>query len=261
MASCEDLTIKKYIFTGEQGEKGDKGDPGDSVAFPIAASNISVTNAGFSTAQEIFDYLLFAPMTINSFTTPTILFENRASTDASADFTILWSWALSKAIVSPGSQTLTGPGTMTPVSLVLADRSKLVTMTDFNTTSNFTLTVTDELGTPTSAIVPITFTNKIYYGDAAIPGAIDSTFILSLTGSLQSTNTKTIASDTDATKYFWFATPTAYGTPTFMVGAFPMDMQTPVAVSPFTNSLGHTENYNVYRATNHSLGAIFVDVT
>lgn len=258
---CEDLTIKKYIFTGETGATGPQGPPGESIQLPIPAADISVTNVGFSNAQEIFDFLLFAALSITNFSTVTILFENRSSTDASADFTILWSWTLSKAIVTPGSQTLTGPVEMTPVSLTNSERSKLVTLTDFNTNRNFTLEVTDEFGTPTSATVLVSFTNKIYYGDAAIPGAVNDTFILSLSNSLQINNTSNVASNTGAAEYFWFATPVAYGTPTFMVGAFPMDMQAPIAVTPFTNNLGHTENYNVYRATNHSLGAIFVDIT
>jgi hypothetical protein len=261
--SCEDLVIKKIIIGGENGAQGPAGPPGPGVTFPIAASNISVTNTGYNNLQEVLDYLLYVPLNINSFTTPVTLFEKRGSTDPSADFTMNFTWSINR-VITGGSQTLTGPGAMTPVSLTTAERSKLVTLTDFNTTSTFSLITTDSAGATDTAARQITFANRIYYGDAVIPGSINSAFIQSLSNKLQTTfvtnvNSNTLASD-NPKKYFWFAYPVAYGTPTLMVGAFPLDTQAPVLVS-FTNTLGHTENYNVVRATNHSLGSIFIDIT
>ena len=261
--SCEDLVLKKIIIGGEDGAQGPAGPPGPGVEFPIEATNISVTNAGYNNLQEVIDYLLFVPLNITSFTTPVTLFEKRGSSDPSADFTMNFTWAVNKTL-SGGSQTLTGPAAMTPVTLTTGERTKLVTLTDFNSTSTFTLQTTEASGGTDIAALQVSFVNNIYYGDAAIPGAVDSAFIQSLIPKLQSTfvtnvNSNTLASD-NPKKYFWFAYPVAYGTPTLKVGAFPLDAQPPVLVS-FTNTLGHTEDYNVIRATNHSLGSIFIDIT
>ncbi len=269
--SCDNgITIKKYILSGETGADGAKGDPGEATQLPIDATDVNVTNDGFTTVQDALDHLLLAPMVINNFSAATLLFENRLSTHASADFDILWVWEVSKDIVAPGLQTLVGPVEMTPVVLVNTDRSKLVSLENFNTTSNFTLTVTDEVGNVTAAVVPVVFTNNVYWGDKAIPGAIDSAFILALNDgdspSLQTTNVIDVYSTTDPSavtpneEYFWFATEANRPAPTFKVGGFPFDMQLPTLVS-FTNNFGHTVNYNVYRSTNHSLSTIFVNIT
>jgi hypothetical protein len=262
--TCEDLTIKQIIIGGKDGAPGVPGPPGSSIQLPITANDVTVTNAGFTTVQDVLDDLLFVPVNIESFETPVTLFENRGSTDASADFTMNFEWTLNKSIVG-GSQTLLGPAEMTPESLTAADRDKLVTLTDFNTTSIFTLTSTEASGGISVVPKTITFTNKIYYGDRAIPGAVDDNFIQALENVLQTTTTINVNSNTPASDnpktYFWYAYPTSgYGTPLFTVGGFPLDTQPPILVS-YTNLLGHTENYNVIRATNHSLGSIFVNIT
>lgn len=269
--SCENdngLTIKKYILSGETGADGPIGPAGEGVELPIDATDVNVTNIGYDTVQEALDFLLLVPMAIQNFSTPTVLFENRLSTHASADFNLVWEWTLNKTIIPPGNQTLIGPIEMTPVTLEVGDRTKTVTMTNFNTTRSFNLTVTDELGTSVFAIVEVAFTNNIYFGDVAIPGAVNSAFILSLIGggspSLQTTNIIDLYSTTDPAAnpktYFWFASAVSNGVPIFKSGGFLMDMQAAIPVT-FTNNFGHVENYNVYRSTNHSLSTIFVNIT
>jgi len=251
--SCEDLTIKKYILSGPKGDKGDKGDSGDAASFPIEAINISVTNPGYANLQEVLDALLYVPITIDSFTTVTVLFENRASTDASADFTIQFNWSVTGTDVA---QTLVGPTEMTPVSIAAGVRVKTVTMTNFNTNETFTLTVDDGQQQPYSNI-QIDFTNNLYYGDSVIPGLIDEDFIKTLNTSLQKTKVITVPTDLSASTYFWFAVPVAYGTPIFKdaTTGFAYDMQDPLPFTAgngniFNNNLGHTEDYYLYRSTN-----------
>ena len=262
--SCEDIVIKKYVLTGPAGPKGDKGDPGDAVSFPIEAVNISVTNPGYNNLQEVLDELLYVPVNINSFSTPTTLFENRASTDPSADFTMGFTWSIGG---TPTAQTFTGPSEMTPVTLTAGQRAVTVTMTNFNTQESFILSV-DDGKTVVTATKVIKFANKIYYGDAAIPGSLDEAFIKSLTSSLQETKDAVIPSTTSVSTYFWFALPVAYGTPVFKDAAtgFGIDMQDPIPFTAangniFNNNLGYSEDYYLYRSTNNNLGTITVEVT
>jgi len=263
--SCGDgITIKKYIFTGEKGEKGEKGDDGNVASYPIEAVNISVTNPGYANLQEVLDALLYVPILINSFTTVTVLFENRLVTDPSADFTIDFNWSVTGADVA---QTLVGPTEMTPVSIAAGVRVKTVTMTNFNTDETFTLTVDDGQQQPFKTI-DIEFANKLYYGDAAIPGVTDETFIKSLNKSLQKTRVITVPTDLSASTYFWFAVPVAYGTPIFKdaTTGFAYDMDTPIPFTAgngniFTNDLGYAEDYYLYRSTNAGPFTAGVEIT
>jgi len=260
--SCEKIVLKEYVLSGEKGEDGIQGPPGETVSFPIAAENISVTNAGFSNAQEIFDFLLYVVPLIDSFTTGIYLFENRLASDPSADFDLSFSWSLNKGITS---QTLTGPIEMTPVILDFEDRGKVATMTNFNTNRTFTLEIDDGEARPnsvTSKNLDIEFADKLYFGDSVIPGLIDEDFIKTLPNNLQKTlNLETISSTVVGT-YWWIAVPIAYGAPYVSDNqtGFAIDMQNPIPFTlgngnQFVNDLGHGEDYNLYRTTNDNLGA------
>lgn len=260
--SCEKIVLKEYVLSGPQGEDGEKGDTGETVAFPIAASNISVTNAGFSTAQEIFDFLLYIAPVISSFSTGIVLFENRLASHVSADFDISFAWSLNKSITV---QTLTGPIEMTPVALDPADRGKLVTMTNFNTNRSFTLEVDDgeaRANSVVSSTINIEFTNRVYFGDSVIPGLIDADFIKTLPSIIQKTFDLETISTTTTDTYWWIAVPVAYGAPYVQddFTGFPIDMQDPLPFTigngnQFVNDLDHAEDYNLYRTTNDNLGA------
>ncbi|MDX1784277.1 MAG: hypothetical protein R3361_08970, partial [Aequorivita vladivostokensis] len=59
------LIERIYIGTGE-GAPGPPGKPGAAPdSYP--ADRVTVTNDGFDNAQEIFDYLLYVPVDITSF--------------------------------------------------------------------------------------------------------------------------------------------------------------------------------------------------
>ena len=262
--SCESIVLKEYVLTGPKGDKGDKGDPGEAAQFPIEAVNISVTNAGYNNLQEVLDFLLYVAIRIDSFSTATTLYENRGVTDPSADFTMDFNWSITGTDIS---QTLVGPSEMTPITLTPGQRNVTATLTNFNTNETFTLTVDDGQTQPSSAI-NVVFTNKVYYGDAAIPGVTDETFIKSLNNSLQTSRNIAVPSSTSVGTYWWFALPVAYGTPVFKDGAtgFAIDMETPIPFTAgngniFNNDLGYSEDYYLYRTTNDNLGSITVEVT
>lgn len=260
--SCEKIVLKEYILSGQKGDDGIQGEPGETVAFPIAASNISVTNAGFSTAQDIFDFLLYLPPLINTFTTGIVLYEKRLASHASADFDFSFSWSLNKGITS---QTLTGPIEMTPVALDPADRGKTVTMTNFNTNRDFTLEIDDgeaRASSVTSKTIAVEFANKIYFGDSVIPGLTDAAFIKTLPSIVQKTFDLETISTTTTNTYWWIAVPVAYGAPYVSDNGtgFAIDMQDPLPFTlgngnQFVNDLDHAEDYNLYRTTFDNLGA------
>lgn len=252
---CEDFIIKKVIIGGEKGDTGPQGPPGEGVSLPIAAADVTVANVGYTTVQDVINALLYITPQITGFITPVTLLENRSSTDSSADFLMNFSWGVNKILAS---QTLVGPAQMTPVTLTADQVAAVVTLTDFNTSSTFTLTITDTEGGTDVATITVTFTNKIYYGDAAIPGAIDSTFINSLSSKLQATSTTNV--QTNTTDYFWFACPVAYGIPNFVAGGFTFAMEAPITI-PHTNAYGHTEDYYVFRATNNNLGGLDIEIS
>lgn len=254
--SCEELVLKEIIIGGSDGAKGEKGEPG-AVLTTLDADKVNVTNSGYTNAQEIFDDLLYVSPLINDFTTPELLFLNRLSTDASADFTILFNWALNKTATV---LTFVGPSEMTTVTPAVTDTSVTVTMTDYNSNETFTLSFGDGKNTVVKNI-NLEFTNKVFFGDSVI-GSSDGSFIESLTNSLLQTNNSIgiRGSTTDANEYFWFATPVAYGTPGMTVGGFAADL-TLEATFSYTNSLGYAESYNLYRMTNDNLGSININIT
>lgn len=258
--SCEEIVIKEQIIGGEDGQPGIPGPPGASLT-ELEAEKVTVTNNGYNNAQEIFDFLLYVSPIINFFNTSPTLFLNRLSAHPSADFTIPFSWSLNKAAAT---LTLVGPAEMTPVTLLLSEITKTVTMTNFNTGGTFTLTFgdgTSNLGNTVVKNVTVAFTNKLFYGDSPI-GTSDGSFIEGLSNSnLQTNNNRGITGSTTTTNtYFWFATPTAYGLPGMTVGGFVVDL-TLEATFNYTNALGHEEEYKLYRTTNDNLGSINIDIT
>ena len=113
----------------------------------------------------------------------------------------------------------------------------------------------------------VTFTNRIYWGDSIIPDPIDEVFIKSLQNNLQTTNATQVASNTVDPVYFWFASPVAYGEPSFVEAEFLFGIPkeepihfTEANGNQFTNELGHLEDYYLYRATN-AAGDINIIVT
>lgn len=239
---------KKYIIKFVQGVPGDPGPQGPqgpgNVGAPTDAASVTVTNPGYDNVQEVLDDLLFVPIVISSFTVPIYVFE-QGSTVTSLTF----SWALNRNAVS---QVITGTGISTPVSVSVALRTATITV-NLAVNGTYTLTTTDENGTTSQKTLSINFYNGIFTGDSVIPGAIDSSFIRSLSKKLQASRATTWTIGATGTQYNWFACRTALGTPVFTVGGFDGGFTTPTTVS-FTNGSGYTEDYYVFRSVNPGIG-------
>ena len=255
MADCENTP--KYIvlpsegvgIVGPEGPPGPQGPPGIG-ELPVPAEDVSVTNAGYANAQEIFDDLLYVLININSFTANTTLYEIGV-TIASLGFT----WSYNKTPIV--SQTLTGPHD--PIVLGITERAATVSFTpDLAVTSVFTLQVNDGENS-VSQNKTVSFFNGVYYGDAA-DGVIDSNFVLSLSKNLQSSKNYTFSSSAGANVFAWYAHKKVLGQATFIVGGFEGGFEAPVTIS-FTNASGHTEDYYVYRSTNPEIGPVNIVVS
>jgi hypothetical protein len=255
--SCKD---KKYLIVpvqGIHGPEGPAGPQGPAGAAPgsITADDVSVTNPGYNTVQEVLDYLLYVPLAINSFTTPTTVYEIGTVLNS-----LQLNWTLNR---DPITQGITGPVIDTPPVLAPADRSVLLALTGLSAASpgvggTYVLTITDGTTTP-GASVNVSFWNGFYYGDAPIPGVLDSAFINSLSRSLQLGRGKTFITNAAGGDYAWFAHRKDLGLASVIVGGFSGGFEAPDTVA-FTNQSGFTEDYYVYRSTNFNIGPIDVEV-
>lgn len=163
--------------------------------------------------------------------------------------------------------TLTWSTNKTPTKLVVngetlsnTTTSKTITGLSLTSDKSYSMTVTDERNATATKTTSITFTNGIYYGSAAEPTTIDSTFILGLTKKLQSSKATTFTTNCGTGQYIYYAIPKSYGNASFNVGGFDGGFMAAETVS-FTNSKGYTEDYYIYRSTNSSLGSTTVKVS
>ncbi len=122
------------------------------------------------------------------------------------------------------------------------------------------LTATDERGAVATKTATLSFLNGVYYGAAASPVAIDSAFILALTKTLTSTRKRTITVDAGKGEHIWYALPVRLGKCTFKVGGFEGGFDL-VNEQDFTNAMGYTEPYYIYRSGQPGLGSTTVEVS
>lgn len=248
------LATKQYVIVpdsgvsrGPAGPTGPQGPPGaaGSVTLPLSSDNV-VYNA--LTLTQALDQLFYVPLVISSFTASPSTYEKGIVLTS-----IQLSWSYNKTVQA---QAITGTGVVPP-TLLLTDRSKVCTLSSLS--SNFTIIlttddVTGDSNPPKVSNINVQFLNKIYYGKAAIPGTIDSSFILSLQSNLQATRNISFNLSTIATEYIWFASPVAYGTPNFSANGFSGGFSLITTLS-FTNASGWVESYYVYRSVNDNLGS------
>ena len=163
--------------------------------------------------------------------------------------TVTLAWALSKA---PVSLMLDG-ATVDPTL-----REKTLTGLEIAKTKTFTLTATDERGASASKTTSISFYNGIYSGAAAAPASIDSAFILGLTKTLTGTKNRTVKINGGDGLYAWYAYPKRLSKSLFNIGGF--DYEWELETISFTNSLGYTEEYYIYRSGQYVPASLSVTV-
>ena len=104
----------------------------------------------------------------------------------------------------------------------------------------------------------IKFLNGKYYG-VAEEGVYDNDFIKSLTKVLTENKNGNFTVNCGENEFIYFCIPTRFGTPRFSVGGFEGGFFK-VDTIEFTNDFGYSENYDIYRSDNSSLGNTTVNV-
>ena len=202
--------------------------------------------------KQIAD-ILYTPISINSFT------HNIGTKERGETVTdVKLSWTLNKipqalkldseslALAQTGSKTISG------LSITAANAGSV----------KWTLSAADERNAVATKQSPgFTFLNCVYYGAAAQPNAVDSAFIKSLTTKTSPTSTKTRTITVNGGgKYIWYCLPVGLGKCTFTNNGFPAGIELVDTIS-FTNALGYTENYYVYRSNQLITDSVTIGVS
>lgn len=134
-------------------------------------------------------------------------------------------------------------------------------------TLQFVLKATEARGKYATKLLHIHAYNGVYTGAASSPDVIDAVFLNTLKKSVADGYARTFTVDAKAGQYIWYACPTKFVavlennvTPTFNVGGFDGGFSK-VATFDFTNSVGYTEEYQVWRSDNVGLGSTTVVVS
>ena len=134
-------------------------------------------------------------------------------------------------------------------------------------TLQFVLKSTDTRGKSATKLLHIYAYNGVYTGAASSPDIIDAAFLNTLKKSVADGYARTFTVDAKAGQYIWYACPTKLVgilesdvTPAFNVGGFDGGFSK-VATLDYTNSVGYTEEYQVWRSDNAGLGSTTVKVS
>lgn len=248
-----------YRFVGDLGSYGLGGEiaePSDfllvednstiSIApLNLIAANVQYNNGSITNVQEALDLLLYTAPDISNFNIAPSVVEIGVVVDE-----IDLSWSLNKPFTSLSINN--GIGSIIPSLTSL-------NVTSLSLSGNTTYTITGGDGENTdSASATLNFRAKRWWGISPL-----STFtgadILTLQNSELSTNRQQVRTFNGGGQYMWFAFPTSYGLPTFVVNGLPSTAFVTETVS-HTNESGHTQNYYVIRTTTVQNGTLTTQI-
>lgn len=210
-----------------------------------SAENVSYSNGPFNTVAEALDSLLYiAPDITNFSVSPNIV---EIGTTVSE---LTFSWNLNKIFTSLSINN--GIGSVTP-SLLTLD------VEDLTLTSNtiFTITGGDGMNND-SASASLNFRSKRWWGTSPL-STLTGTDILNLQNSELATGRQQTRTINGGGNYIWFAFPTSFGLPSFVVNGLPNTAFTLQTVS-HTNESGNTQNYYVIRTDTIQNGTLTIQV-
>ncbi len=254
-----DVKDKKYLIRkvdiqgkpGPPGAIGGTGPPG-GVTLPIDSSDVNHDGSERSgeLVNDLLDELLYEAILITSFTNQHGT-QEKGVTLANVGL----DWSRNKTSIIQ-SITGSGIGTVDP-----GNTATTYTILGINLSVNGSWTLNSGDGTNNAvATTTINFYNKIHWG-ARVTGTINDAFILGLGGNrLQSTFATTFTVTAGASDYIYFALPTAYGNPAFIVGGFAGGFTKVSSAITHTNASGHIENYDIWRSNTLNLGETTVTV-
>ena len=196
------------------------------------------------TIESALDELMYKPIVISSLSLSKTIAEMGEVVTGLKAF-----WTYNK---SPTTQSFDG------ITLDNAVRSHDI---DGEITSNKSYRLTASDGkTNVSRNVGINFYNGKYYGASLEPIGYDSSFVMTLNKQLTNNKNGDFSVNCMTNQYIFFAIPTRFGKPTFKVGGFEGGFML-VNTIKFTNKFGYTEDYNIYKSENASLGNTTVSIS
>lgn len=122
----------------------------------------------------------------------------------------------------------------------------------FTTSRTYTITGSDGTNIATKS-TSVNFLPKRYWGLSA-DDTLDDAEIIALSDELSASRGKTLPTLTPATQYIYYCYPTSEGTLTSITVNGLIDTSWNLSVQSFTNALGYTQNYNIYRSANLLVG-------
>ena len=132
----------------------------------------------------------------------------------------------------------------------------------FGQSVTFSLTANEAGGPSKVATQAMTWTNRVFFGNAVTPGAYNEAFIEGLPNNpLTTVKGRVFTSTAGATERIYYVLRSAFGTPNFNVGGFDGGFHLAAAAVSVTNAFGIAENYDVWESDNVNLGTIQVTVT
>ncbi len=227
---------------------------GSSSGGASTASEVSYKNANYPSQTNvkkaldaIWAKLDYIKPEILSFTmTPsTTIYEVGSSVDS-----LNFAWTLNKDVITQ---------TLTDCTITVDDRSATYS-TPITSNKTFTLTVGDGENS-VSKNLSVSFQNKIYWGNAAIPAEFNSEFILGLQNNKFTTAKKgNYSINIGADEYGFIAFPSSFGTlVSWYIGGFETTVESCGEIS-FTNASGGVTNYSIYRTGRSGLGNITAEI-
>lgn len=230
---------------GEAGKDGKDSEVDSTFSILGAAADSKLTGIRFETIEGQIADILYEPITIKSFT-------NNVNTKEIGSYvkSIALNWSFNK---TPKTVKLDGEGMLPEFT----GYSK--TGLNITTNTTFTLEATDERDAVATKTTSISFLNGVYYGVSAVPAALDSAFVLTLTKELRSNKKPSFSVNAGAGQYIYYCVPKRFGTCVFTVGGFTGGFSLAGTIS-FKNASGYTEDYYIYRSDNANLGSTSVTV-
>ena len=193
--------------------------------------------------EAILQELLYVPISISSLSLSKSVVEIG---DILSGLVVTWSYNKEDIV----SQKFNG------LEVGIDDREYVETE-DITSNKTYTLEVNDGKNTVTKSAT-VKFLNGKYYG-VAQEGTYDSDFIKGLTKVLAENKNGNFTVNCGENEFIYFCIPTRFGTPRFSVGGFEGGFFK-VDTIEFTNNFGYSENYDIYRSDNSSLGNTTVNV-
>jgi hypothetical protein len=199
------------------------------------ASNVAYTNPAYpllATVKDALDMLLYTSLTASMSCAPT-----EAEIGSTVN-SITLNWSYNKAVTSQSIDQGIG-------ALAIGLRTYNLTGQGLTISKTWTLTGSDGINTA-HASASVMFKYPRYWGVDA-QATPDQTLISNLSGELATSRAQSRTMDATGGRYLYFAWPSSFGEPSFIVNGFPNSAWIKTVVS-FTNSSGYTSNYWVYRS-------------